>query len=590
MADSPAKRSDRVFSYTVYSEGNAVGEKYRLEEAWVRTEVNRVGKATLCFNAGDMPTGTFPESDADVFKPGATIRLDLGDPEKEKTVFVGKVVMLNLEIQEGHRSRMVVECRDALFYAGLERKNKLFEKQKDSEVIQTVLSDYGGVDVGTTSYKHASLVQYYCTDLAFALSRAAANGLLITCVNGSIRVKKPDVSAAPVLTVTYGADLIDFKGGLSAADQYGQVEAVGWDIANQTVVSAQASAPALNQQGSTAKADWESGEKYLLQADVPAEEGLLKAWADGVALRTGLARYQGSFSFYGNAAAVPGCIIELKGLGARYNGKAFIGAVEHRVHNQVWTTRAEMGVPPGNVTDEPDTVAPPASGYLPGIEGLHIGKVKQLEQDPAKEFRILVEIPLWKDTKGLWARMAGFYAGKQRGAFFVPEKGDEVVVGFFNHDPRYPVVLGSLYSSQAPASYELKADNDKKAFLSREKLKIEFDEKKKIITLETPGNNKIEMNDDSKAIRITDGNKNEIILDNKGITLNSGGKIILKAKTDIQLDATSGISMSAKKDIALDALNVKATAKMGFTAKGNATAELSASGQTTVKGGMVMIN
>jgi hypothetical protein len=37
-------------------------------------------------------------------------------------------------------------------------------------------------------------------------------------------------------------------------------------------------------------------------------------------------------------------------------------------------------------------------------------------------------------------------------------------------------------------------------------------------------------------------------------------------------------------------MNVNHTANVGFSAKGNATAELSASAQTTVKGGIVMIN
>jgi hypothetical protein len=37
-------------------------------------------------------------------------------------------------------------------------------------------------------------------------------------------------------------------------------------------------------------------------------------------------------------------------------------------------------------------------------------------------------------------------------------------------------------------------------------------------------------------------------------------------------------------------LNVNCEAQVGFAGKGSATAELSAAGQTTVKGGMVMIN
>lgn len=180
--------------------------------------------------------------------------------------------------------------------------------------------------------------------------------------------------------------------------------------------------------------------------------------------------------------------------------------------------------------------------------------------------------------------------GNGVGSFFVPEVGDEVVVGFFNNDPGHPVVLGSMYSSKQLPPYELKAENYKKAVVTKEKMKLEFDEEKKIITLETPGKNSIVIDDDGTQIKLTDQNKNEIIMDKDGITLNSAGKIVLKAKQDISGEATGKISMAAKADVELDGMNVKATAKTGFTAKGNATAELSASGQTTVKGGMVMIN
>ena len=591
MADSPTKKSDKVLSYTIYSEGRVVGSDYRLVSAFVRTEVNRIGKATLQFDAGDIAKQTFKETDADTFKPGKTIRLDVGTSDSEKTIFEGVVVMLNVEIGEQQRSRMVVECRDVLFAATLGRKNKVFEKQKDSEIISTVLGGYGSVSMDATSFKFPALVQYYSTDWDFALSRADANGLLITCTGKKINVKKPDVGASPVITVTYGADLIDFRGGVSATEQFAAVEAVTWDIARQTIAKASASKPTLNKQGNTAMTDLETGDKYLLQTDAPAESSVMKAWADSIALKAGLARYRGTFSFSGSAAVVPGCIVELKGLGARFNGNVFVGAVEHTIRDQVWTTRAEMGISPQNITDEPDVTAPPASGWLPGIEGLHIGKVKQLKDDPAGEFRILVDIPVLNgDKNSVWARWATLYAGKDRGHFFLPEPDDEVVVGFFNNDPAHPVILGNLYSSKQTAPYELDDKNLKKAITTREKLKIEFDDEKKVITIETPGKNKIEINDDKKSIQLTDQNKNQVALNDQGIVLDCAKNMVLKAKGNITLDASGKVEMKAKADMTMEAVNVKANAKVGFTAKGNATAEVSASGQTTIKGGMVMIN
>jgi hypothetical protein len=50
------------------------------------------------------------------------------------------------------------------------------------------------------------------------------------------------------------------------------------------------------------------------------------------------------------------------------------------------------------------------------------------------------------------------------------------------------------------------------------------------------------------------------------------------------------ITLDSKADVKASGMNVQCEAKVGFTGKGNATAELSASGQTTVKGAMVMIN
>ena len=138
--------------------------------------------------------------------------------------------------------------------------------------------------------------------------------------------------------------------------------------------------------------------------------------------------------------------------------------------------------------------------------------------------------------------------------------------------------------------YEYEAENNKKALVTRQKMRIEFDEEKKIITVSTPGKNTVEISDDGKHIRLTDENKNEIMMDKNGITLSSAKDITLKAKGNITMDATMKISGTAKQDVSLEGLNVKVQAKVGATVKGNATAELSASGQTTVKGAMVMIN
>jgi len=591
MADSPSKYADRILACSVCCNGKVLDGSFELVSAHVRLELNRIGRATLCFNAGDMDRQRFDETDSDLFKPGSPIRIDAGALNDLKTLFEGTILDTGMRIGRGHRSLMTVECRDNAYAATQVRKNRIFEKKRDADMIEEVLKDYGSVSVDGTDYQHSEMVQYYCTDWDFALSRADACGMFILTAGSNINVFRPKTSASPVLTVTYGNDLIDFDGGFSAGDQFSGYDAVSWDPAEQKPVKERASAPALNRQGDSGPVCMAAVDHMLLQTDAPTDGKVLKAWADSMALKAGLARYRGSFSFYGAAEAVPGCIIELKGLGRRFGGNAFIGSVEHIIEHNEWITKAGIGIDPANITDEPDVAAPHAAGLLPGMEGLHMAVVKRLDGDPLKQWRIQVELP-WMDgrDKLLWARLSSWYATDGAGSFWLPEPGDEVLVGFVNNDPAHPVVLGGLYGGKHTPPYEYGAKNDTKALVTRGKMRVEFDEEKKIITLSTPAKNKVEISDDGKCIKLTDEHKNEIAMDKGGITLSSSKDITLKAKGSIAMDAAMKIGGTAKQDITLEGLNVKVQAKMGAAVKGNATAELSASGQTTVKGAMVMIN
>lgn len=591
MAESSSTNKDRVLACSVYCNGSKLNDSYALASATVRLELNHIGKATLKFNAGDMDKQTFDESDADLFRPGNTIRMDVGNTEKEETLFDGVIIGLRIITGKDFRSYVVVECRDHAYPATQGRKNCIFEKKKDSDIIKEILSGYGSVEVEATPYQYPTLVQYYCSDWDFALSRADANGLFVFTDGKKIQVRKPNVSISPVLTVTYGTDLTSFDLELSAGDQFMQYEAVSWDPKTQRAVKVSASSPSLNKQGDLQPKNIATGDSLLLQTDAPTDEKALKQWADGMALKAGLARYQGSCSFYGSAKVKPGCIIELQGLGKRFNGNLFVGSVTHTIEDNEWLTEAGAGVSPMNITDKTDVVSPSASGFLPGLQGLHAAVVKKSDGDPQKEYRIQVELP-WMDGKNklLWARLSTLYATNMGGSFFLPEPGDEVVIGFMNQDPGHPVILGGLYSEKHKPPYEYEAKNNVKAIVTREKLRIEFDEGKKVMTLSTPGKNAMEISDDGKSIRLIDEHKNEIVMDSNGISLSSSKDIKLKAKGDITLDATTKISGTAKSDVSLEGLNVKVQAKVGASVKGNVTAELSASGQTTVKGGMVMIN
>ncbi len=179
-----------------------------------------------------------------------------------------------------------------------------------------------------------------------------------------------------------------------------------------------------------------------------------------------------------------------------------------------------------------------------------------------------------------------------RGWFSVLSGGrNEVVLGFLESDPRFPIILGSVFSkSNVPPLTQADEKNNVKALYTRSKLQLNFDDDKKIIKITTPGNNMITISDEGKSIEIKDQNSNSIKLDSSGITLDSPKDITLKATGNINMQATGKISAKATQDMELNGMNIKATAQMAFTAKELPLAEVSASGQTVIKGGMVMIN
>jgi uncharacterized protein involved in type VI secretion and phage assembly len=305
-----------------------------------------------------------------------------------------------------------------------------------------------------------------------------------------------------------------------------------------------------------------------------------------------MAAIKGKVSFNGNASAKTNSIIQIDGVGDRFNGKAYVSAVTHTIEQGTWVTAVKFGLEAKFIHEKPDFSYTEAVGQLPAIRGLQIATVKKLFEDPEAHFRILINLPSNAENKdGIWARMANFYATGSAGAGFLPEVGDEVVVGFLESDPRYPVILGSLYSSSKKAPLT-PADNNNyiKSITTKSKLKITFDDEKKITKIETPGGNSITLSDEAKSIEIIDQNSNSLKMTSGGITLESKKDITIKATGNITLDATAKLNLTAKQDVAVSGMNVNNTAQVGFTAKGNATAEVSASGQTTLKGGIVMIN
>lgn len=590
MPANPLDGADGVVGLTITANGARISDLYDVLAVRTRAETNRIPEAMIVLLDGDPATGDFPVTDSSDFKPGAIIEIKAGyGSGRQDVIFGGFVTAIRLRLRQ-NRNELEVTCRDKACRLQLGHKSEVYLKKKDSDILAAIVSAAGlTVDQTATTEEWPQLMRSRATDWDFILARAEASGHLVNIFDGKLTIKPPETSADAVLAVTYGVDLLSFDAEIDATAQYANFTAASWNASQQarTEATETAGTDAVPGNLTPAKLSEVANSATLAvgtAGSVP--QSALTTLAKARKTRAGLAAVRGHVAFQGNALAKLGTRLQIKGMSARFNGTAAITGVVHRIEDGNWTTEAGIGLAPGwNLDRGPGIEPAAAAAALPPLRSLQIAVVAKLVEDPEGELRLQVNVPMLGGSAGdtmLWARFATPYAGSSIGLVLLPEIGDEVVLGFLDSDPSNPVILGALHSSKHPRPAEVESANNIKVFLSRAKLKLEFDEDKKRVTLLTPGGNTAVLDDDAKSITLKDQHGSKIVMDSSGILIDS--------VKDVQIKAAGKISVEATQDLALTGMNVSASAQVGLKAAGNASAELSAGGTTTISGALVKIN
>jgi Rhs element Vgr protein len=599
MATQTEIVSGNTATFTIKSNGTSIPSELNVLSIHINKAVNRIAIAKITILDGEANTGKFDASSSSTFIPGEKISIECGYDSKNEIVFQGIITSQSIRIDEIVGSALEVECRDEAIKMIVGRKSLTFSKQKDSDIISSIIGTYSGLTakVTATATKWPEQVQYYVSDWDYIMARAESNGMLITTLNGTVTVAPPNANTNSVLNVSYGNGLMQFNATMNAITQLDTVKANTWDYKNQAIASMQStnSVPGPGNISSKKLSEVVGLADYQIQTTAPLENADLTNWAKAQLIKSEYSKIQGEAKFQGTNLVNPGNYITLAGIGDRFNGDHFISSVTHDLSEGHWITEISIGLSPLWFTEEPDVMAPSASGLLPGARGIFNGTVKKIDSDPDSQYRILVTIPLFDSNgEGIWARLSNFYSTNGAGVFFLPEVGDEVIIGFLNEDPRYPVILGSVYSSSKLKPYEGLTPNEKnsiKAIVSKSKIAIEFDDENVVWTLSTPNKNTIIVSDKDKQITIKDQNDNSIIMSSSGITIKSAKDINIEATQNINIKGNQGVSTaSSGGDVAISGINIKETAQSQYTAKGNLNAEVQGGAQLVLKGAMVMIN
>lgn len=201
-----------------------------------------------------------------------------------------------------------------------------------------------------------------------------------------------------------------------------------------------------------------------------------------------------------------------------------------------------------------------ASGWGGRWYGVAPAEVSAIN-DPDGQGRIKVKLP-WSPDAGdegyeAWARLATMFAGRDRGSWFLPEVGDEVLVAFEQGDPRRPYVLGGLWNGKdTPPASVAGGANTLKVIKSRRGVTVTLDdsEGQERLKLETPGGQSITLKDGPGSIEISDSNGNTMKFAAAGITITAAAKVTINApqtsvsagilKVDAGMSSFSGVVQS----------------------------------------------
>lgn len=194
-------------------------------------------------------------------------------------------------------------------------------------------------------------------------------------------------------------------------------------------------------------------------------------------------------------------------------------------------------------TDSTRETAREAGGY---VKGVAIAIVTQ-NKDDERLARVRVRYP-WHDNpqESHWARIAAPMAGAERGALFIPEVGDEVLVAFEREDPRFPYILGALWNGQdRPPARNDDGKNDRRVIRSRKRHHLLFDDGAKgVVELTHEKGRKIILDDDGFSVQDEKGNVVRVETASGAMTIQAKGRLTIKA-ADIAIEAAGALELKA---------------------------------------------
>lgn len=534
MSTTPYIPEYNVLQIEVHIDGSLTELHTYLKKVEIHYELNKIPAAKLRFIEANPDVGEgeqLLEGTLEINKP---IEIKINTNEGVKTLFKGVIYRLQKNADPNAGFEVKLECKDIA--SNLTSKldqvaNEDFETKMDRFLQEVNITKNNAVQLKSFG-KEIVTKNPETTPWDYIVGYMDSLGFMTNIREGEYNIYD---STEPTETITYtaknGTNVFEFEG--KEEEIVGNVELRYWQPKDQKVIAITSPTEATNTAGS----------EIVEMGTTPYTKETVQQMAKARAAKHSLSSIKGKLKTYGNASAKCGEYLQTEKLNPSIDGKPLlISAEHHTIENGSWHTEYNFGLESSNSFVQNISASTSNNteriGQTNTVQGLQIGIVTEIINDPENEFRIKVRIPSTstENDEGVWARLASIQAGNEQGGFFIPNVEDEVILGCFNNNPDTPVILGKLYSSTNPPPLPITEDNFVQGFVSKENTKILINDEDKSVEISTNNGNKLLVSDDEQGFLLEDENGNKLMMNQDGITLESSKDITLKAKGNINIE------------------------------------------------------
>lgn len=430
---------------SIFSGPNRQGASKRLENlrfVGIRTEfrANGIPTAKLSLSVpGNALDDLSKESEIALCQPGKQLFISIESKQKNTELFSGIITTSELTLTR-EKPELVLTLKHLLVQLDNVVRSQVFTDITDQQIIESLCPFKIDTDADALiKTRHEQRIQFRCTDWQMLRQCLEANGAWLSADTSRIRIFRPALSnlADHTLTSDKGKSLKTAHWQFSALDQPKTLSLRSWDITAQAGLSVEAKTALLGKDALDPQTgDTLSEKKWELSYGTSPSRDVLQQKANSILQQLQLRRVQGEFTVEGTLDYHPGQTLKLVGYGQHFDGTGIISAVSHMITPSRWTTTITLGerglIPVAAVQQ---------TGFLPGIV------VNSPSEGSQRLGRVKIRLKMLNNLQNeIWARFAMPYASVNGSFFCYPEFGDEVVVGFFDNDPDYPVIIGSMHN------------------------------------------------------------------------------------------------------------------------------------------------